>query len=446
MKPFTHYSPGTPAAAWRGPDRPADLRGLSLDGFDRVVVVAAHPDDESLGAGGLLAEAADRALEITLVLATAGERSHPGSPTHTADALAVRRRGEAEAALSILAPEARMVFVDVPDGAVADAEDRLAARIVDVVGEAGEGTLVVAPWRRDGHPDHEAAGRAAAAAARRTDARLAEYPIWWWHWSEPSSAPWLAMRRLPIGAAAQERHARAIAAHTSQVLPLSDAPGDEVLLNADMLAHFSGPDQLYVVEPLTDERLDILHLEDPDPWGVDRRWYEERKRDLVMAMLPRRELGAVLDVGCSTGALTARLAERATRVTALDASPAAVAAARARLARPIAEGSVRVDVAEVPREWPAGRVEVAVLSEVGYFLSPRCLRDLAGRLQDSLDPSGTLVLCHWRHPIDGWPLDGPRVHELFESWWPHPVQGRYIDRDVEVLVLAPEPAWPEPTR
>jgi LmbE family N-acetylglucosaminyl deacetylase/SAM-dependent methyltransferase len=446
MTSFTHDSPGTPAAAWSTAAQRATLPPLELSSYPRAVIVAAHPDDESLGAGGLIAEAVARGMRLTVVLATAGERSHPGSPTHGPAELAARRMREARQALALLAPDADLIFVGIGDGSVSEEQDRLATALVDLIGEEGDGTLLVAPWRRDGHPDHEAAGRAAAAAARRTDAHLVEYPIWWWHWSRPTETPWAAFRRLSLSESSRHRRELAIAAHASQVEPLSDAPGDEVLLTAAMLEHFSGPESLYVVEPATDDRLDRLHRDDPDPWGVDRRWYEERKRELVMAMLPQRGLGSVLDVGCSTGALTARLAERADRVTALDASPAAVAAARRRLGALIAGGEVRVEVAEAPRAWPSGRYDVAVVSEVGYFLSPGDLRRLALRLEESLGAQGTLVLCHWRHPISGWPLDGPRVHQLLRQWWPQPVQGRYADRDAEILVLAPESAWPEPTR
>ena len=83
--PFTHDGPGTPAETWR--DHPSWGRvpelGLANDGqtCTRLVVVAAHPDDESLGTGGLIAAAHDAGLAVYVVLLTAGEGSHPDSPT-----------------------------------------------------------------------------------------------------------------------------------------------------------------------------------------------------------------------------------------------------------------------------------------------------------------------------------------------------------------------------
>ncbi|WP_258374343.1 PIG-L deacetylase family protein [Curtobacterium sp. MCBD17_032] len=44
-------------------------------------MVAPHPDDETLGAGGLIAIAADRGLPVHVVLVSRGEGSHPESPT-----------------------------------------------------------------------------------------------------------------------------------------------------------------------------------------------------------------------------------------------------------------------------------------------------------------------------------------------------------------------------
>ena len=53
------------------------------------------------------------------------------------------------------------------------------------------------------------------------------------------------------------------------------------------------------------------------------------------------------------------------------------------------------------------------ISEVGYFLDRRELADVIVRARDALTDDGHLLLCHWRHEIVGWPLDGPDVHEAF---------------------------------
>lgn len=443
---FTHDTPGTPAAAWRDrpewaalPDLGALLTPVTLD---RVVVVAAHPDDESLGAAGLCARAHERGLEVHLVLVTAGEGSHPHSPTTPPTELARRRRIESATALEQVAPGATTTFVGVADGAVAAAGSDLATRLVDLLGDARR-TLLVAPFRGDGHPDHEAAGRAAAVAARRTGASLLEYPVWFWHWGDPDTAPWddlLAVRLTPDEVAAKQR---AVASHVTQVAALSDAPGDEVLLTEAFLAHAGGDREVYLARPSADPALDDLHQGVADPWGVDTRWYEQRKRDLTLAVLPRRRFARGLEIGCSTGALAEALAERCDRLDAVDASAAAVARARERLAP---WPHVTVERLDVPRQWPDGAVDLLVVSEVGYFLSPVDLDTAIARAAESLALGAVVVLCHWRHEVVGWPLDGAAVHQRFAEALGLPVTASYVDRDVEILVLCAPDDLPDPTR
>ncbi len=438
-------SPGTDAAAWRAHaswGRVPEL-GLANDGqpCTRLVVVAAHPDDESLGTGGLIAAAHDAGLTVYVVLLTAGEQSHPDSPTTTSAQLAKLRLGEAEAALAVLAPDAPLVFLGAADGRVSEVEADVTAALVDLVGD-GRRTLLVAPWAHDGHPDHEAAGRAAGAAARRTGARLAQYPIWMWHHRSPDAAPWPRLHRLDLTAGQRERKDRAIAAHASQVAPLSEQAGDEVLLGPEVLAHFGGPVEHFVVDDETpaDDALDDLHRTSRDPWGVDERWYEQRKRLLTLAALPRRRFRRALEVGCSRGALAEDLAARCQEIVAVDRSPMAVHEARKRLAG--LEGAT-VRELDIPSQYPDGPFDLVVVSEVGYFLSPAELDRLVARICSSLADDGVVLLCHWRHPVAGWVLNGPEVHERFRASELPPEAARYQDRDVEIVVLCTPEQWPD---
>lgn len=215
---YTHDGTGTAAEVWEADPHWADLPPLALDGVRRVVVVAAHPDDESLGAGGLIATAFERGLEVDLVLLTAGELSHPASPTHTRERLGRRRLDEARVALHAVAPGAATTRMALGDGTVTEWESDVSARLVDLIGD-GAGTLVAAPWRRDGHPDHEATGEACAMAAASTGARLVEVPVWGWHWSRPGDArmPWQHAFRLPLSDEAVRRKRAAVQAFTSQL-------------------------------------------------------------------------------------------------------------------------------------------------------------------------------------------------------------------------------------
>ena len=104
-------------------------------------------------------------------------------------------------------------------------------------------------------------------------------------------------------------------------------------------------------------------------------------------------------------------------------------------------------VAGAPRTSTSdGDPTLPVVSEVGYFLSPRAVDRLADRVAASLDEDGVVVLCHWRHPVEGWPLDGAAVHERVARRLGVPLQATYADRDVEIRVHAPDAAWPDPGR
>jgi LmbE family N-acetylglucosaminyl deacetylase len=439
---FTHDGPGTSAGAWSAMPQWAQVVEVDLDAIARVVVVAAHPDDETLGAGGLLSRAHSEGLDVHLVVCTSGEASHPHSATHTPEVLAARRRNEVRAAYAELAPAGALTLVNLGDGQVSDHEATLVELLVSEVLD-GRRTLVVAPWRHDGHPDHDAAGRAAATAAHRTGAALWEYPIWWWHWSEPADAPWADLRWLGLSAGDVERRARAAAHHRSQTEPLSDAPGDEALLQPGFLAHFTGSTDRFVVRPTSDDALEALHRDRPDPWSVDERWYERRKRAVTLGLLPRERFARGLEVGCSVGALADDLAGRCDRLVAVDSSRTAAQAARRRLAR---HEQVEVLDLDVPDVWPEGAFDLVVLSEVGYFLSPRALDALIERVRGALTPDGVLVLCHWRHLVVGWPLDGAAVHAAFVDAGLRPVQARHTERDFEVVALCAPEAWTRANR
>ena len=79
-----------------------------------------------------------------------------------------------------------------------------------------------------------------------------------------------------------------------------------------------------------------------------------------------------------------------------------------------------------------------MVSEVGYYLSAGELGQLWDRIEASLNPGGTLLLCHWRHPIAGWELDGDTVHAMARQRLGWRTAGLYQERDfVLELMVAP---------
>ncbi|WP_306208797.1 PIG-L deacetylase family protein [Actinoplanes sp. RD1] len=226
---------GTPEAVWRAWPGLAALPELPVDPPGPPLVVAAHPDDEVLGVAGLMA----RAGAAELVAVTDGEASHTGSTVHTPLELAERRRGETAEALTRLGLAGAPVHrLGQPDGGID--EEALVASLVPLL---TPGRWCLATWRGDGHPDHEAVGRAAARACTETGARLLEYPIWTWHWATPADArvPWARARRVPLTPAHRAAKAAAIAAFVSQIEPLGPAEADAAILPPHVLARFARP-------------------------------------------------------------------------------------------------------------------------------------------------------------------------------------------------------------
>jgi len=215
-----------------------------------VVVLAAHPDDEVLGVGGLLVRLADRGCDLLVVTATEGEASHPGSPTVSPAELATRRRNEQDAALVDLGhAAAERMHLHLPDSRLVERERELGDRLQVVLGDAD---LLLAPWAGDGHPDHEAAGRAArrgvaelaavtAAVGGSDHARaLWEYPVWAWHWARPDTdaLPWQRARVVALELHQQQAKRDAVGRFASQLHPLSDHPADAAVLPPAVREHF----------------------------------------------------------------------------------------------------------------------------------------------------------------------------------------------------------------
>jgi len=174
---------------------------------------------------------------------------------------------------------------------------------------------------------------------------------------------------------------------------------------------------------------DAMYAETPDPWGFTSRWYERRKYALTMAALPRERYRRGFEAGCSIGVLTALLAQRCDSLLACDVAPAAVAGASDRVA---AYDDVEVIELAVPSDWPDGRFDLIVVSEVGYYLSPDDLELLVTRCIGCLDPGGSLVAVHWRHPVADYPLRGDDVHAALAA---RPQLHRLVRHDEADLLL-----------
>ncbi len=174
---------------------------IGLPHAKRVLVVAAHPDDEVIGCGGTVRLLADAGATITAVYATSGDASI-GSD-RTAEELAELREAEARAGAAVIGAT-RTTFLRLPDGGLADRSDDLVAALTTVI-DAEAPDVVLAPWRWDDHPDHRAIMAALCSSGLPDDLEVWTYECW---------TPLPANRLVDVTAVADVRE-RALAEHAT---------------------------------------------------------------------------------------------------------------------------------------------------------------------------------------------------------------------------------------
>jgi SAM-dependent methyltransferase len=157
---------------------------------------------------------------------------------------------------------------------------------------------------------------------------------------------------------------------------------------------------------------DGMYAAAADPWGFEERWYERRKYAISLAMLPRERYRAAFEPACSIGVLTRMLAPRCGTLLACDLAAAAV---RATASRTADLEQVLVEQRDIPGQWPSGRFDLIVLSEVLYYFGDHDLEQVLKQAAASLEPDGTLLAVHWRHPVAEYPRTGDDVHRALAA-------------------------------
>ena len=200
VRAVARMKPHVPEQAWPVLQT---LRSFTGDGpivgtpvFRKVLVLAAHPDDEVVGCGGLVALLADSGAEIDVCFATDGDATT--GVDATSEQIAGLRRAEAEASCEILGTRPPR-FLHHPDGRLAEHLGVLRSQIRQLVDDL-QPEVVIAPWELDGHADHRA-----VAAAVPDGVEVWGYETW---------TPLTANRIVDI-TPVFERVQRALAAHAT---------------------------------------------------------------------------------------------------------------------------------------------------------------------------------------------------------------------------------------
>lgn len=218
---------------------------------EAVLVMAPHPDDETLGCGGTLARLAASGCRVSVAFVTDGRSSHPGHSRHGPEAIAALRRREAEQALATLGIEGGGAhYLSGRDGGLSSMEaterERLSGEMRALVLRVRP-DVVMLPCRGDGSDEHEASFALLARALEGVESppRILEFPVWAWrnplHLLRPLAgsrivwrsdlAPWIRLK------------ARALAAYASQTEPLP--PQAAAVLTREFLAEFAREEEYF---------------------------------------------------------------------------------------------------------------------------------------------------------------------------------------------------------
>jgi SAM-dependent methyltransferase len=190
------------------------------------------------------------------------------------------------------------------------------------------------------------------------------------------------------------------------------------------------------MQPTSPDYFDALYDKSADPWRIAGSWYEQRKRSLVAAILPRRRFRHVLEPGCGTGELTLELGRRCDRLLAGDLSDAAVEISRERWEQAMASQQLdcvaHFATMSVPQQWPVdlgAAFDLIVISEFAYFLDDATLHALPALISASLAPDGIVLACHWKRAFDERMQTTQAAHALIHEVAGLHHCGRYEDAD-----------------
>ena len=368
----------------------------TLAGSGNVLVLAPHPDDETLGCAQAIAAACGSGRKVIVAVITNGNLSHPNSQRYPKAALAALRQQECMNALNVLGGGAVVpVFLDYDDQAAphtVDQQKQCVLRLQELVCEY-DVTAVWASWEQDPHCDHQRVARLAQLLlACQRQLVLFEYPIWGRFLPDTPVLNGTLYRF--VGPADRTQKARAIDCYRSQTTSLIDDDPDGFVMEPEARAHFLNTPELFIAceIPARSLEFDALYLSNPDPWQFLTSEYENEKYAATVLALGQRRYRCAIEAGCSIGVLTERLSSRCEQVIGLDISGVAIDLARARNRH---HDRIEFRQAQLPEAWPNEVADLIVLSEILYFFNPKQIDQLARQIAACWEQKGDCVVVNF---------------------------------------------------
>ncbi|TDE11278.1 PIG-L deacetylase family protein [Dyadobacter psychrotolerans] len=232
----------------------SDAKWLDPKDLGKVLVIAPHQDDESLGCGGTIASLREYGLSVHVLFITDGSKSHPNSIKYPFKKLVSLREQESLNALGILGVGAKDVtFLRLPDGALpGSGEEGFGenAGLVSAVLKTIKPQTIFLPWQRDPHRDHRATWQITTEAIKQTDTKVGqlEYLIWLWERADDADLPKpeeVKVWKTDIESVKQKKK-DAIKAHVSQTTQLIDDDPEGFTLSEEVLNHFDKSIEIFI--------------------------------------------------------------------------------------------------------------------------------------------------------------------------------------------------------
>lgn len=207
------------------------MKPLSIVGVRSALIIAPHPDDETIGAYGLIRALRIQSARVHVLVVTDGAASHPGSVRWPRHRLIKARRRETRAAMGSVGVTARNItFLGLSDGGLSDVGDLAARAVRRAVMKIGSCDLLVLPADDDDHPDH----RVVAASVSQYPGRMLRYLVW----PKRARPARRASHYLRLGHRAAAKRG-AIRSYRSQMGAISDDPNGFAISRAELNA-FAG--------------------------------------------------------------------------------------------------------------------------------------------------------------------------------------------------------------
>ena len=206
-----------------------------------LLVIAPHPDDETIGTYTLITRLRRRGVEVRVLVVTDGGGSHPNSLAWPRARLVKERQRETRRAMRGIGVAAGNIrFLGLPDGALHSRAPLARRRIVAAIRAAPRPLLLLAPSQGDDHRDHRVTAAGAADAGSAGVCRLA-YPVW------PAGVRLVGARTLALNTQERLAKRRAIRSYRTQAGRITDDPGGFAMTRAQIAA-FSGPFETFLEE------------------------------------------------------------------------------------------------------------------------------------------------------------------------------------------------------